>query len=133
MIRELPDDSQLYLNRGNVRDDLGDKQGAIDDYSQAIKINSNYAIAYNNRGNVRYDLGDKQGAIDDYSQAIKINPNYALAYCNRGVVRDALGDKHGAIDDYSQAIKINRFLPPVPNTPVVREPGNSSPPGDSTR
>ena len=99
MIRELPDDSQLYLNRGNVRDDLGDKQGAIDDYSQAIKINSNYAIAYNNRGNARYDLGDKQGAIDDYSQAIKIN----------------------------------RFLPPVPNTPVVREPGNSSPPGDSTR
>ena len=125
--------TQKYCVRGFIRYELGDKQGAIDAFNQAIKIDPNYALAYNNRGIVCNELGDKQGAIDDYSQAIKINPNYALAYCNRGVVRDALGDKHGAIDDYSQAIKINRFLPPVPNTPVVREPGNSSPPGDSTR
>jgi tetratricopeptide (TPR) repeat protein/S1-C subfamily serine protease len=104
---ELSPRAAFYNNRGNVRDDLGDKPGAIDDYTQAIKINPNYAQAYYNRGIVRYDLGDKPGAIDDYTQAIKINPNYALAYNNRGNVRYDLGDKPGAIDDYTQAIKIN--------------------------
>jgi tetratricopeptide (TPR) repeat protein/S1-C subfamily serine protease len=104
---ELSPRAAFYNNRGNVRNDLGDKQGAIDDYNLAIKINPNYANAYYNRGNVRNDLGDKPGAIDDYTQAIKFNPNYANAYYNRGIVRNELGDKPGAIDDYTQAIKFN--------------------------
>ncbi|QSV53880.1 MAG: serine protease [Dolichospermum sp. UKL201] len=104
---ELSPRAAFYLNRGLVRDDLGDKPGAIDDYNQAIKINPNFAEAYYNRGGVRYELGDKPGAIDDYTQAIKINPNLAEAYNNRGLVRSKLGDKPGAIDDYNLAIKIN--------------------------
>ncbi|MDB9475371.1 tetratricopeptide repeat protein [Dolichospermum circinale] len=107
---ELSPRAAFYNNRGNVRNELGDKPGAIDDFNQAIKFNPNLAQAYYNRGNVRDELGDKQGAIDDYTLAIKINPNYALAYYNRGVVRNELGDKQGAIDDYTQAIKINPNL-----------------------
>ncbi|MFN5065918.1 MAG: tetratricopeptide repeat protein [Aphanizomenon sp.] len=104
---ELSPRAAFYLNQGIVRNELGDKQGAIDDFNQAIKINPNLALAYSNRGVVRNELGDKQGAIDDYNQAIKINPNYADAYYNRGNAKSALGDKQGAIDDYNQAIKLN--------------------------
>jgi tetratricopeptide (TPR) repeat protein/S1-C subfamily serine protease len=119
---ELSPRAAFYNNRGNVRDDLGDKQGAIDDYNQAIKINPNYAQAYYNRGIVRDELGDKPGAIDDYNLAIKINPNYAQAYYNRGNARDDLGDKQGAIDDYNQAIKFNpNYAPAYNNRGVVRD------------
>ncbi|MFN7412359.1 MAG: tetratricopeptide repeat-containing serine protease family protein [Dolichospermum sp.] len=104
---ELSPRAAFYSNRGVAKDELGDKQGAIDNYNQAIKINPNLAQAYNNRGLTKYELGDKQGAIDDYNQAIKINPNYAQAYTNRGNAKSELGDKQGAIDDYNQAIKIN--------------------------
>ncbi|MFN5241203.1 MAG: tetratricopeptide repeat protein [Aphanizomenon sp.] len=104
---ELSPRAAFYNNRGIVRKELGDKPGAIDDYTQAIKINPNYDLTYYNRGNVRDNLGDKQGAIDDYTLAIKINPNDADAYYNRGNVRYDLGDKQGAIDDYTLAIKIN--------------------------
>jgi tetratricopeptide (TPR) repeat protein len=104
---EISPRAAFYSNRGVVRYELGDKQGAIEDYNQAIKINPNDAYTYNNRGNVRSKLGDKQGAIDDYTLAIKINPNLADAYYNRGNVRDELGDKQGAIDDYNLAIKFN--------------------------
>ncbi|MEI6370115.1 MAG: tetratricopeptide repeat-containing serine protease family protein [Nostocales cyanobacterium ELA608] len=119
---ELSPRAAFYNNRGNVRNELGDKQGAIDDYNQAIKINPNYANAYYNRGNVRDDLGDKQGAIDDYNLAIKINPNYALAYNNRGNARADLGDKPRAIDDFNLAIKINPNLAQAYNNRgVVRD------------
>ncbi|MFM6753217.1 MAG: tetratricopeptide repeat-containing serine protease family protein, partial [Dolichospermum sp.] len=103
---ELSPRAAFYNNRGNVRSELGDKQGAIDDFNQAIKINPNYANAYYNRGIVRNELGDKQGAISDFNQVIKINPNYAYAYYNRGIVRKEVGEKHGAIEDSHQAIQI---------------------------
>ncbi|MFM6081185.1 MAG: tetratricopeptide repeat protein, partial [Dolichospermum sp.] len=52
--------------------ELGDKQGAIADFNEFIKINPNDAYAYYFRGIVRDDLGDKQGAIDDFQQAAKL-------------------------------------------------------------
>ncbi|MFM6076258.1 MAG: tetratricopeptide repeat protein, partial [Dolichospermum sp.] len=36
---ELSPRAAFYNNRGLTRNELGDKQGAIDDYNQAIKIN----------------------------------------------------------------------------------------------
>ncbi len=100
-------DTIKYISLGHEPVFFEDYKGAIDDWTQVIKINPNYANAYYYRGVIRYELGDKQGAIDDYSQAIKINPNDALIYYKRGFIRSILEDQQGAIDDYSQAIKIN--------------------------
>ncbi|MFM6139546.1 MAG: tetratricopeptide repeat protein, partial [Sphaerospermopsis kisseleviana] len=85
----------------------GDKKGAIADYTQAITINPQYAIAYYNRGVVKSDLGDKKGAIDDFTQAITINPQSGDAYYRRGNAKVQLEDTAGAIADYTQAIIIN--------------------------
>jgi tetratricopeptide (TPR) repeat protein len=109
-VDETAPNAQFYYKRGVDRSKLGDKQGAIDDFTQAIQIDPNFAQAYHNRGLARYLLGDKQGAIDDYTQAIHIDPNNAYAYNNRGLARYLLGDKQGAIDDYTQAIHINPNL-----------------------
>ncbi|MTJ28798.1 tetratricopeptide repeat protein, partial [Aphanizomenon sp. UHCC 0183] len=45
---------------------------AIEDYTQAIQIDPNFASAYHNRGDVRHQLGDKQGGIDDFQTAADI-------------------------------------------------------------
>ncbi len=100
-------DFLLYETRGGVFHILKRHQEAIADYTQAITINPQYALAYNNRGLAKSNLGDKAGAIADYTQAITINPQYALAYYNRGLAKYESEDKTGAIADYTQAITIN--------------------------
>ncbi|MFM9161191.1 MAG: tetratricopeptide repeat protein, partial [Dolichospermum sp.] len=78
---------------------LGRYKVAIAEYTQAIKIDPNYAEAYYNRGKSREKLGDYEGAIVDYTQVIKIDPNYIDAYFMRGDIRSKLGDNEGAIAD----------------------------------
>ncbi|MEH2225836.1 tetratricopeptide repeat protein [Nostoc sp.] len=107
-IKINPQDAIAYKKRGNARSDLGDFEGAIEDYTQAIQINPSYADAYYNRGNARSDLGDFEGAIEDYTQAIEINFNYADAYYNRGNIRLEIADKQGAIEDFQKAADIYR-------------------------
>jgi tetratricopeptide (TPR) repeat protein len=100
-------DADKYISLGNECLNKEDYKGAIDNWTQAIKINPNYAIAYFNRGIAHSKLGNNQSAINDYTQAININRNDAEAYNNRGIVRFELGDKQDAIDDWTQAININ--------------------------
>jgi len=107
-IKINPQDAVAYKNRGNARSDLGDFEGAVEDYTQAIQINPNYADAYYNRGNARSDLGDFEGAIADYTQTIQINSNYADAYYNRGNIYLEMGDKQRAIEDFQKAANIYR-------------------------
>ncbi|MEH1820406.1 MAG: tetratricopeptide repeat protein [Nostoc sp.] len=106
-IEQKSKSAETYYNEGLEKYNNKDFRGAIEDYTQAIQINPNYAAAYINRGLARYDLGDNQAAIQDYNQAIQINPNDAAAYINRGSARSNLEDNQAAIQDYNQAIKIN--------------------------
>ena len=64
-----PNFAVAYYRRGNIRYRLGDNQGAVADYNEAVRINPNFAEAYTHRGNARDDLGDSQGALADYDRA----------------------------------------------------------------
>jgi tetratricopeptide (TPR) repeat protein len=85
---------------------LGDKQGALEDYGQAIQLNPNNSVAYSNRGDARRELGDKQGAIKDYTDAIRLNPKNAFAYLSRGITHAELGNKPQAIEDLQLASRL---------------------------
>nr|WP_226593483.1 tetratricopeptide repeat protein [Microseira wollei] len=59
--------------RGSARAKLEDKQGAIEEFNQAMRIDPKNANIYNNRGLVRHALQDYQAAIEDYNLALRIN------------------------------------------------------------
>ena len=95
---------EAYFNRGIMRRENGDLDGAIQDYDLAIQINPNQVQTYNNRGNARRDTGDLEGAMSDYDTAIRIKPNAARVLINRGIVRRIQGDLDGALADFIKAI-----------------------------
>ena len=66
---------EFYINLGFDKLDAEDYEGAISDFTEAIKINSNNCNYYFNRGMAKQNLEDYEGAISDFTEAIKINPD----------------------------------------------------------
>lgn len=80
----LPDsDSAVRLNpnnasyhtRGVVKAALGDYDGAIDDLSDAIRLDPQDAIAYRDRGLAKAALGQKEAAKADFQKAKELDPD----------------------------------------------------------
>lgn len=82
-------------------------QIAIEDYDEAIRLDSKDAVAYFNRGNAYHSLNKKKRAIEDYDKAIRLNPEFAEAYHNRGTTHRDLRQFECAIEDYDQAIHLS--------------------------
>ncbi len=108
----LPHDITGYVGSGAAKQAYGDVDGAIADYSNAIGLDPNFAMAYYDRGCARETMGDVDGAIADYSKAIELNPNLAVAYYDRSGAKRAKGDIDGATADRNRAIELE---PPLAN------------------
>ncbi|MCC6617138.1 MAG: tetratricopeptide repeat protein [Anaerolineae bacterium] len=99
--------AEEYFNQAFNKVHRGDLDGGIDDYSHGIRLNPNYALAYNNRGIARQDSGDLDGAIADYNEAIRLDPKYAKPYYNRARAYYHKGDLDGVIANYDDAIRLD--------------------------
>jgi tetratricopeptide (TPR) repeat protein len=107
--------AELFNNRGIAYRFKGDFDHAIQDYSQAIKLNPKFSAALNNRGAAYDQKGDYERAIADYEQSIKLKPSVE-AHFNRGNAYMAKGQHAAAIDDYNSAIKLQAdFFPAFDN------------------
>jgi tetratricopeptide (TPR) repeat protein len=85
----------------------GDTDRALKDYTEAIRLNPQYAAAYYNRGLCHKVIGNYDQAIANYSEVIRLNPHLAVAYNNRGTSYKATGEYNQATRDYSEAIRLN--------------------------
>jgi tetratricopeptide (TPR) repeat protein len=97
--------SEDYFNRARKRDEK-DYDGKIADYTDAIRLNPQYARAYNSRGVAREANGDYEGAKADYNGAIRLNPHYHGALNNRSKLFFGVGDTNRALQDINEAINI---------------------------
>ena len=96
-----------YLNSGSYK-------RAIEEFTQAIKLNSDYSFAYKNRGDCYKALGQNKQAEEDYLQAIynlnqvtKLNPNAVYAYRWLGECYKALGRNAEAQENFAKAKKLS--------------------------
>lgn len=102
-------DKNLFTNRGNIKAQMKNYEGAILDQTEAIElINSdNDSLQFYNRGSFKLLNEDCYGAIDDLNIAIKLNPYNADYFGQRGLAKQLLMNFQDAIDDYTSAISIN--------------------------
>lgn len=98
-------DIAAYWNRAVTHYDLGDKAGAIADYTHILSVEPNDIMSFNYRGLAHYDQGNVEAALADFGQSIHLSPYQSAVYCNRGFIRSELGDQRGALTDYSLAIQ----------------------------
>jgi tetratricopeptide (TPR) repeat protein len=98
--------AENVFNQGLNKAKNGDYIGAIENFSQALRLNAQYDQAYYNRGLGRFKLGANQEAIIDLTQALRLNPDHAEAYVCRGNAYRKQGDNQGAVMDYTQVLRI---------------------------
>jgi len=79
----------------------------IEDFDEAIRLDPQYAKAYNNRGLTYCDLGQFERGIEHYDEAIRLDPQHAEAYYNRGLTYSYLGKKSVAIADFEKFITLS--------------------------
>lgn len=106
-----PKTAQDFYLRGTLRTQKKEYRQAIEDYTEAIKLNPKFVDAYLKRCEMRYKMGDNQGVLDDCYQIFNINPNVAKAHYYQGRARYSLGYTQPAIKSYDLAISNDANYP----------------------
>jgi tetratricopeptide (TPR) repeat protein len=97
----------LYNDRGDRKQFKSDLDGAISDFTEAIKLDAKYALAYKNRGTAHYKRSEYDAAIQDFDQAVQLQPDHWDAYSALGDVYWRKGEIDRAVDDYEKALSLN--------------------------
>ena len=112
-IEELKNQLAVLSKQGVIRVALGRSEAyfesraynrAIEELSEAIRLDPNSARAYATRGDAHRMKGQCDEAIKDCTKAIRLNPEHAGAYATRGQADRMKGQYDEAIGDYTKAI-----------------------------
>jgi Flp pilus assembly protein TadD len=112
--------ANAYSDRGMIWAEKGEKDIAIADYNEAIRLDPHLTSAYNNRGNAWNAKKEYDKAIADYDEAIRLDPKFALANNNRGIAWRAKKEYDKAICDYNEAIRLDpKYSDPWNNRAMI--------------
>lgn len=84
-------------------------EGAIIDYTSAIKLDPKFAEAYRQRGNTKGWLQDYQGRLDDLNRAIGLDSKNPVYYADRAVAKSYLDDWAGQVADGEKAVALEPY------------------------
>jgi tetratricopeptide (TPR) repeat protein len=84
----------------------GDLDRAVQNFTEAIRIDPKFPDSYSERGQGLFKLGETERAIADYSAAIQRNPQHGAALRARGMAYLYRGSTDLALTDLSRAIDL---------------------------
>ena len=90
LIALYPDAAEYYVERGVCKFHLRFKH-AIQDFDQAIAMESDNAYFYSCRAYIRDKTGDTEGSVEDYTKALELDPDDAITLNNLGLAEQKLG------------------------------------------
>ncbi|MGH6848409.1 MAG: tetratricopeptide repeat protein, partial [Methylocella sp.] len=101
------DRAMAYAYRGDAYATKANHDRAIQDCTEAIRLDPKYSYAYTVRGASYANKANYDHAIQDYNEAIRLDPNYAHAYTVRGIAYANKANYDRAIQDYNEAIRLD--------------------------
>jgi lipoprotein NlpI len=96
----------MYQERGFIYTRLDQLDKALQDYTDALRLNPNYIIAYINRSIVLQKLGKYQEAFHDLNDAQALDPNNTDVYRTRGNLNFILKQYAAAAQDFETFLRI---------------------------
>jgi tetratricopeptide (TPR) repeat protein len=113
-------------NRGVARARLGDLDGAIEDYTQALELAPEDADILFNRGNAWLAKGEPQRAMADFVRAIEADPGHAQALFRHAAV-EIRREPMAAATPRARA-DVEGAAPPAVAPPAAAPPAAPAPP-----
>jgi len=100
--------ARAHFNRGISQEAKGRLRQAMQDYTDAIKLNPQYSPPYNNRALLYSRQGKKKLALRDFDRSIEVDPTNFYALNSRGRFYPVdRADPKRAIEDFERAIAAN--------------------------
>ncbi len=95
-----------HFRSGEELDARDELQGAIDEYSEALRLNPWHIPSHMSRGRAYVRLRQFEPAILDFGEAIRLDPEHAPAYGNRAFAYGQLDMHTKAQQDFNQALDL---------------------------
>jgi tetratricopeptide (TPR) repeat protein len=111
LLTQDPKNVNALVMRGDAKDDLGDHNGALDDYNAAIEINPDYEYAYATRCGTHLELSHTRAAVNDCTKALSLKPKDDMALRERSAAYYFLGDYQLAAADAQAAMDVDNTEP----------------------
>jgi tetratricopeptide (TPR) repeat protein len=96
--------AKAFFMRGLAFWQLNQRERAVGDYDQAIRIAPRHAPALNNRADAYLRLGRPSQGMPDIDRALEIEPQNPIYNATRGQIGQSVGDPQGAMRDHDAAM-----------------------------
>lgn len=103
LIELKPDNPGYYVDRGFIKDSMGNSEEAFADYNQALDLGP-HAMAFNNRAMYFIGLGRIEEAIEDAKAAIETDPELHIARASLAEIYARAGYREEMLESLKAAM-----------------------------
>lgn len=101
-----PDAQEPRLTLGRTLFQLGDTDGAIDEYRTALRFHPTVAQAHLDLGTALMAKQDWRGATAELQEAVRLDPTLVQAHYSMGTIHYTRGNVQSAIKAYQDALRL---------------------------
>lgn len=106
-----PQNVGWIIELGNLLEQVGRPDQAIDWYRHALDLQPDLAVAWNNLGNALVQKGQAHAALEAFNRALEGHPGRAEVVSNRGNLFKEWGRLREAQVDYESALALDPHFP----------------------
>ena len=107
LLHKVPAEAQKEFSKGRAASIKGDQPSALDHFQKAVRLDPQFADAFNGIGMTDAALGQLPQAADQFQKAIDLVPDHPGAAANLSIVLCKLKQYHEAGEMARRALKLN--------------------------